>query len=256
MTPVVQTLLLARRTLVQFPRNPALVGFSVMPVLMMFVIFGALFEGVSELPGFPTDNYFEFLAPAAVLLATVPGLGNAAVALAGDFQSGYLYKLLAAPTSLAAIMLGRLLGDGVRLAITAALVLLLAVVLGASVETGIPGAALMIVMATLLGIVTFGVLAANIAIRSKDPAAVQAITPMAFLLIFLTSAYQTQGQIENGLLRTVIDLNPAEHVLRPMRELMLAGYDWESIGIGFGVIAALGLIGVPLTARNLSRTRG
>jgi ABC-2 type transport system permease protein len=255
MTTLTQTLLLARRTLVQFPRNPVLIGFSVMPVLMMFVIFGALFEGVSELPGFPTENYFEFLAPTAVLLATVPGLGNAAVALASDFKNGYLYKLLAAPTSLTAIMAGRLLGDAGRLAVTAALVLLLAIALGASVETGIPGAALMIVMGTLLGVVTFGVLAANIALRTKDPAAVQAITPLAFLLIFLTSAYQTQAQIESGVLRAVIDLNPAEHVLRPMRELMLTGWDWELIGIGFGTIVALALVGIPLTARNYARVR-
>ena len=34
------TWLLMRRTLVQFPRNPMVLGFSVAPVLMMFVVFG------------------------------------------------------------------------------------------------------------------------------------------------------------------------------------------------------------------------
>lgn len=250
-----QVLLLAARTLAQFPRNPILLGFSVMPVLMMYLVFGGLFQGVAELPGFPTDNYFEYLAPTAVLLATVPGIGNAAVALASDFQNGYLYKLLAAPTTLGAIVLGRLLGDGLRLAVQAALVLLLAVALGARVETGVPGALLMIVMGTLFGIVTFGLLTANIAVRTKDPAAVQAILPMAFLLIFLTSAYQTPEQIDSGLLRAVIDANPAEHVLRPMRELMLSGYDWERIGLGFLVIAVLGMIGLPPTIRSYRRIR-
>jgi ABC-2 type transport system permease protein len=144
-----QALLLATRTLVQFPRNPILLGFSIMPVLMMYLVFGGLFEGVAELPGFPTDNYFEYLAPTAVLLTTVPGIGNAAVALAGDFQNRYIYKLLTAPTSILAIMFGRLAGDGVRLALQAGLVLLLATALGAHVETGIPGALLMILMGSL-----------------------------------------------------------------------------------------------------------
>jgi ABC-2 type transport system permease protein len=242
--------LLAQRALVQFTRNPILLGFSIMPVLMMFVVFGALFEGVAELPGFPTENYFEYLAPTAVLLCTVPGIGNSAVALAGDFHSRYLYKLLTTPASLGAIVLGRLAGDGVRLGIQAGLVLLLAIALGAHVETGLPGALLMIVMGTLFGIVTFGVLTANIALRTKDPAAVQAILPMAYLFIFLTSAYQTTDHIDSGLLRRVIDLNPAEHVLRPMRELMLSGYDWGSIGVGFAVIVALAAIGIPITIRN------
>jgi ABC-2 type transport system permease protein len=129
-------------------------------------------------------------------------------------------------------------------------VLVLAIALGAHVETGIPGAALMIVLGTLLGIVTFGVLTANLALRTKDAATVQALLPLAYLLIFLTSAYQQPEQIESPVIRAIIDANPAEHVLRPMRELMLSGYDWASLGLGFAVIVALGLIGIPLTIRN------
>ncbi len=57
------TWLLTRRTLIQFPRNPMVLGFSVAPVLMMFVVFGALFESVKQLPGFPTDNYSSTWRP-------------------------------------------------------------------------------------------------------------------------------------------------------------------------------------------------
>jgi ABC-type polysaccharide/polyol phosphate export permease len=79
---------------------------------------------------------------------------------------------------------------------------------------------------------------------------VQALLPLAYLLIFLTSAYQQPEQIESPVIRAIIDANPAEHVLRPMRELMLSGYDWPSLGLAFAVILALGLIGIPLTIRN------
>jgi len=244
------SLLLAHRTIRQFPRNPILLGFSFAPVLMMFLVFGALFEGVTRLPGFPTDNYYEYLAPTAVLLTTVPGIGNAAVALASDFHSRYVYKLLTSPISAGSVILGRLLGDSVRLIAQAVAVLALAIALGAHVETGIPGAIVMILLGTALGIVTFGVLTANLALRTGDPAAVQAILPMAYLLIFLTSAYQQPEQIDSPVMRTIVDANPAEHVLRPMRELMLTGYDWGHIGIAVAVLAALALIGIPLTIRN------
>lgn len=250
------TVLLATRAIVQFPRNPILLGFSLAPVLMMFLVFGALFEGVTRLPGFPTDNYFEYLAPTAILLSTVPGIGNAAVALAGDFESRYVYKLLTAPISIGSILLGRLLGGGLRLCLQSAAVLLLAIALGARVETGVPGALLMIVLGTLLGIVTFGVLTANLALRTKNAAAVQAILPMAYLLIFLSSAYQQTEQIESSVLRTLIEANPAEYVLRPMRELMLSGYDWQGIGIACGVIVALALVGIPLTVSNYRSVYG
>ena len=195
------TWLLTRRTLIQFPRNPMVLGFSVAPVLMMFVVFGALFESVKLLPGFPTDNYFEYLAPAAVLMTTVPGIANAAVGLATDFQSRYLHKLLTMPVSIGAIMAGRLLADGARLFIQGGAVLLLAVALGAEIASGIAGALLILLLGTLFGIVTFGVLTANLALKTKDPQAVQAIFPMAFLLIFLTTAYQTEEQVPSGVLR-------------------------------------------------------
>jgi hypothetical protein len=35
-----------------------------------------------------------------------------------------------------------------------------------------------------------------------------------------------------------------------MRELMLSGYDWPSLGLAVAVILALGLTGIPLTIRN------
>jgi ABC-type multidrug transport system permease subunit len=124
------------------------------------------------------------------------------------------------------------------------------VALGAQIASGFAGALLILLIGTLFGIVTFGVLTANLALKSKDPAAVQAIFPMAYLLIFLTSAYQTEEQVPSGVLRTVMAANPTEYVLRAMRDLTLTGFEWHSIGLAFAVIAGLALIGLPLTIRN------
>jgi len=216
----------------------------------MFVVFGTLFAAVRHLPGFPTDNYYEYLAAAAVLMTTVPGIANAAVGIAMDFQSRYLYKLLTTPASIGSIVLGRLFADSIRLFIQGGAVLLLALALGARIATGVVGALLMLLIASLFAVVTFGVLTANIALKTKDPAAVQAVFPMAYLLIFLTSAYQTKDQVESGVLRAVMDANPTEYVLRAMRDLMLVGYDAAHIAVAFVVIAGLGLVGLPLTVRN------
>ena len=147
-------------------------------------------------------------------------------------------------------MAGRLLADGVRLFIQGGAVLLLAVALGAQIETGIAGALLILLIGTLFGIVTFGVLTANLALKTKDPQAVQAIFPMAFLLIFLTTAYQTEEQVPSPVLRAVIDANPTEYVLQAMRDLTLVGFEWGSIATAFAVIIALGVVGLPLTIRN------
>jgi ABC-2 type transport system permease protein len=244
------TWLLAKRTIMQFPRNPMVVAFSSAPVLIIFIVFGTLFEGVKLFSGFPTDNYYAYIAPMAVLLTTVPGILQAADALATDFQSRYFYKLMTTPASIGSIMLGRLLGDSVRLYAQGGGVLLLAMAFGARVEAGFPGALLMLLIGTLFALVTFGVLTANVAMKAKDPALIQAIFPMSFLMIFLTTGFQPEAQIESGVMKTVIEANPAEHVLGPMRDLMLSGYDWGGIGIAGLVILGLGLVGLPLTVRN------
>ena len=107
----------------------------------------------------------------------------------------------------------------------------------------------MLLLGTLFGIVTFGVLTANLAL-DKDPAVVQAVYPAAFLLIFLTSAYQVEEQVPSGVLRAIMGANPTEHVLTAMRDLTLTGFDWGSIGVAFAVIAGLAAIGLPLTVRS------
>jgi ABC-2 type transport system permease protein len=183
-------------------------------------------------------------------MTTVPGIANAAVGLASDFQSRYLYKLLTLPVSIGSIVAGRLLADGTRLFIQGGAVLLLAIALGAEIAGGVAGALLILLLGTLFGIVTFGVLTTNLALKSRDPQAVQSIFPMAFLLIFLTTAYQTEEQVPSGVLRGVIGLNPTEYVLRAMRDLSLTGFEWDSIAVAFAVIVGLGLVGIPLTIRN------
>ena len=66
-------------------------------------------------------------------------------------------------------MAGRLLADGARLFFQAGVVLLLAVALGAEIATGVPGALLILLIGTLIGIVTFGVLTAGSRSRARTP---------------------------------------------------------------------------------------
>jgi ABC-type Na+ efflux pump permease subunit len=70
-------------------------------------------------------------------MTTVPGIANAAVSLATDFQSRYVYKLLTMPVSIGSIMAGRLLADGTRLFIQGGAVLLLAIGLAFLVIAGL-----------------------------------------------------------------------------------------------------------------------
>lgn len=244
---------LTRRALVQFPRIPSVLVFSMIPPIVQFLLFGSIFGDLPDsLPTFPTDNYYAYLAPAIVFFTTVIGVANAGMALVRDFRNGYFRKLLLAPINRWAILLGRLLADGVRVYVQAGLILLLALAFDASVATGVLGALVMLAVSTLFSLFTVGVLVANVGLRTKNEEAVQSIFPVFFIAIFLTTAFLPKESIGSELVNDLIDLNPAEYVIRPMRELMLTGWDVPGLLLALGITAASAVLGVLVTAWNFS----
>lgn len=242
---------LTKRALVQFPRIPSVLVFSMIPPIVQFLLFGAIFGDLPDnLPTFPTDSYYAYLAPAIVFFTTVIGIANAGMALVRDFRNGYFRKLLLAPINRWAILLGRLVSDGVRVFVQAGLILLLALAFGATVETGVPGALVMLTVSTLFSLFTVGVLVANVGLRTKSEEAVQSIFPVFFIAIFLTTAFLPKESIGSELVKTLIDLNPAEYIIRPMRELMLTGWDPQGLLLAGGIIVASAIVGVAITAAN------
>jgi ABC-2 type transport system permease protein len=226
------------------------------PPLVQFLLFGSIFEAlprqITRAGGtFPTTNYYEYIAPAIVFFVCVLGIANAGVALVNDFQNGDFNKLLLAPVSVWSILLGRLLSDGTRIFIQSGIMLAFALLFGARVETGFLGALLMLTIAVLFSIFTVGVLVANVAIKTKDAQAVQAIFPLFFILIFLTTAFLPKEAIGSEVVKSIISGNPAQAVIQAMQGLMLTGYDWQDIGIALGVIALFALLGVGLTRLNV-----
>lgn len=245
------TFLLTLRALRQFPRLPAVLVFSMMPPILQFLLFGSIFSSVTRLPDFPTTNYYEYLAPAVVFFTTVIGIANAGVALSEDFQNRYFLKLLLAPINMWSILLGRLLSDGVRIYLQAGVILLLALLFKAEVGTGVLGALLMLLLATMFSIFTVGVLVTNVALRTKSSQAVQAVFPLFFILIFLTTAFLPADQIESDVLKAIIAGNPAEYVVHALQGLMLEStFDWAEIGLATGITGAFAVVGILLTRLN------
>jgi ABC-2 type transport system permease protein len=243
--------LLTVRALVQFPRLPAVLVFSLVPPLVQFLLFGAIFENLpKQIPqAFPTQNYYEYIAPAIVFFVCVLGVANAGVALVNDYQNGYFNKLLLAPISMWSILLGRLLSDGVRIYLQAGLMLALSLLFGARVETGVLGALLMLALASLFAIFSVGVLVSIVALRTKDAQAVQAIFPIFFILIFLTTAFLPRAQV-GDVVGPIIDANPAEYIIRAMHGLMFEGFVAEELTVAFAIIVALAIVGSILVRLN------
>jgi hypothetical protein len=107
----------------------------------------------------------------------------------------------------------------------------------------------MLLIGTLFGIVTFGVLTANIA-QNEGPCGRPGGLPDGVPAHLPDHRVPDGGPGGERCAPGHHRRHPDRVRPRAMRDLMLTGYDWDAIGLAFLVILGLGLLGLPLTIRN------
>ncbi len=160
---------LGRRAVKQTFRRPQLMApIIVFPSLLLAIQVGGAGRGV-DLSGFPHVNGFlDFILAGAMIQSTLLAGNSGGIALAVDIEMGFTDRLLAAPISRYAIVLGRLAGTAALGAFSAIWFIAVGLIFGAQIEEGIPGALLMILFVTLSAI-AFGGLGAAVALRTAGP---------------------------------------------------------------------------------------
>lgn len=135
--------LVARRSLVAAIRRPVVLTFSLVQPMLWMTLFGFLFERSVSLPGEVEVDYLTFVAPGIATMTLLFGTSQAGISLVRDHQSGMLGRMIGTRTPAAVQLVGKLVGDGLRLTVQATIVLLLGRLLGADLElhaAGIPAA--------------------------------------------------------------------------------------------------------------------
>ena len=92
-----ETYYIYRRNLKTWLTQPMAVIAPVMSSAFIFLFFGAPLGSVTDLAGFPADDYEAFLTGMILVMTMVFSGGDVAMALLTDILSGYFEKLLLAP---------------------------------------------------------------------------------------------------------------------------------------------------------------
>jgi len=82
---------------------------SMLPALLMTVVFIALFERIATLDRFGDTAYEAFLVPGVVVLVALLGAGATAWSLAADLRGGFFARLRLLGAPIGSQLLGRLL---------------------------------------------------------------------------------------------------------------------------------------------------
>jgi ABC-2 type transport system permease protein len=243
-----QTLVLGRRALREGIRTPeAIVPTLFIPLFFLVVNVG---QAARIFPGKSTaflhgQGYGAFQLPSSMLLAA--SFGSAALFLVEEIEGGYFDKLRATPVRRSAIVLGRLMAEGVKALLIATLIVLLGLVFGITIASGLLGFFLLILLAAGWAVVYSGFLQI-IALKTRSAAATNSAGLVFFPLLFLTPNFVPRNLLTRPM-EIAATINPVTYVMEGLRSLVLQDLRWETIGLGYLVVAVAGLIMLALSVR-------
>jgi ABC-2 type transport system permease protein len=241
------TLVLGRRALRESIRTPEVIVPSLfIPLFFLVVNVG---QAARIFPGSTTaflhgQGYGAFQLPSSMLLAA--SFGAAALFLVEEIEGGYFDKLRATPVRRSAIVLGRLIADGSKALLIAAVIVLLGLAFGIRIASGPLGFLLLILLTAGWAVVYSGFMQI-IALKTRSAAATNSAGLVFFPLIFLTPNFVPRNMLTHPM-EIAATVNPVTYIMEALRSLILVHLRWETIGLGYLVVAA-GAIMLALSVR-------
>lgn len=241
-------LVLAGRALREGIRTPeAIVPTLFIPLFFLVVNVG---QAARIFPGSTTaflhgQGYGAFQIPSSMLLAA--SFGSAALFLVEDIVDGYFDKLRATPVNRSALVLGRLIAEGIKGLLIASLIVALGIAFGIRIASGVLGFFLLIFLTAGWAIVYSGFMQI-IALKTRSAAATNSAGLVFFPLLFLTPNFVPRNLLTHPM-EIAATFNPVTYVMEGMRSLILQHLRWETIGLGYLVIAVATALMLALSVR-------
>jgi ABC-2 type transport system permease protein len=223
---------------------------GVLAPTIFFLGLSAVFGGLTELPGFGTDNYKDFMIPVSLMQGA--GFTGAAtgVNLARDIELGLFDRLLASPAPRWALLAGIVSSAALRSLIPAIFLLLIALIAGASFP-GVLG--LIVAFGCVMGMaVVAACWASFLALKFRSQSVAPLMQAGMLTLILTTTAYAPQHLL-TGWIAPVAEINPATQIVEAARQGFVGSVTWA--GTWPAIVALLGFIAVlgALALRGMRR---
>lgn len=243
---------LVRRSIVRTLRNPAYIAPGIIvPVLLFFVLSKGL-QSITKIPGFPTDSFKTFALVTAFMEGGLLATTTAGQLIAEDIESGFINRLALTPIRQVALLASQLAGPALIGLIDAAVYLGIGYATDTHFEAGLAGAAVLVGLFLTI-VLAFGALGMFVGLSTASSGAVQAMVPLTTIILFLSSANFPRNLIQKDWFRWIATGNPISYLVEGMRSPLIAGWDAEALGLGFGVAGGLSLLMLVAAAATMKR---
>ena len=251
------SLIVARRNLMQIVRIPAVLVFELVQPVMFVLLFRYVFaSNIGTVPN-ELGGYVVFLMPGIIVQNAIFGATTTAIGIAEDLKSGLVDRFRSLPMARSAMLAGRATSDLIKNFILLLVVIGIGYLVGFEFREGFIKAVGMIVLVLAVSFAFSWVMAA-IALAVKKLEAVQAAAFTGiFPLVFMSSALVPIIGMA-GWVQVVARNNPISHWADLARVLAVGEYQGSgSIEelIVLSVVWILGVVAVfmPLSIRLYSK---
>jgi ABC-2 type transport system permease protein len=241
---------MARRSILQTVRQPAMVIPPIVFPLLLVSINSSGLSAATKIPGFPADSYWDFAIAVPFIQGSLFAAINAGSSLARDVETGFIKRLAMTPMRRGALLIGQLIGSMTVAFVSACVYLAAGFAAGMDFKSGALGVPTIIVLGVLIAL-GFAGIGAYIGLRSGSGEAVQGFFPLLFVLLFLSSVNLPRNLIEQDWFRTIATWNPVSYMLEGIRSVVITGWDHVALERGFAVAIVLCVIGIFGASRAL-----
>jgi ABC-2 type transport system permease protein len=224
-----QTLFLCGRVLRNLSRQPIWIVVMIVQPMFWLLLYSQLFRRITELPGFGTTSYVDYLTPGVAVMTAFFSGSWAGMGMIEDLDRGVLERFLATPASRGAIVFGRILESSIVASLQALLILVTGLFLGAT--NGGPAGWLIILLASFLIAGGFAGLSHGIALRTRQEASMIAVAQFIGLPLLFFSSLLIARTLIPSWMQDLSLLNPVEWAVRAARGEALPGTDWSEMGV-------------------------
>ena len=242
---------LAKRSLVSIMRLPsAVIPLVAMPVFFV-IAFSGSFTSLTKLPSFPTDNILDWMVPFAIVQGSAFAGFGTGFAMVRDIETGFYDRLLLAPGSRLALLVGPFLAGVVRCTVTLAVVLGFGLALGTNVPGGLAGVGVLWVASVGVATIATG-WALGLVYRVPDQRAGALLQLGIFMSMFLSTG-NVPLFLQTGWVQHIARYNPLTNILELARQGFLGDVTWTATWPGLVAIAASTAVLWLFAARGLAR---
>ena len=202
-------------------RMPMWTLFTLVQPLIWLIIFGQLFKNITQLPGFPTSTYIDFFVPGILIMTVLFGSSWSGVSLLREIQSGTVDKMLASPVSRIAIVLSRVLHSTAQVIIQVAIMLVVSWALGAHLNLSIIDIGLAMLVVLLLGLCFASVSNGFAIVLQREEPLVIIGNLMTLPLMFFSTALVPTSFMPDWI-KYIAMVNPVNYAVEAARAVLIS----------------------------------